>query len=357
MTKVLDYPPFLFQGRMAQPGPAIADGRRADGSCDGGDPRMAGWSKRPVHFPDVGESPAMLRLRRDFALCRRYAEYLVSLSEGRARRNLSLEIILVGQDIFGRLDELDGVTSAVVTRLLVALEPVLDQAIANPGEAQQAVLASRWLVLGLFDGFAVLGPAFLPGAVGSDGEALCTSDGIRADQVHRRLLAQFLQHLAGLRDAFAAAAQIPLPSCRPGACWPRMQDTQPDVASLHDHLAEGLRILADRLGHATERQEIALLTAARARIARLLSSAATDGGHAALASVGGATEVFRQILNAAAKNPRGGLCSFLGQCEHYLDRLDTLRLERRDAGADEAREFAGHPIRHGVVPDGRASRS
>ncbi len=165
------------------------------------------FSARPICFPDHDEAATTRELRCTLVLFHRFAELLVSLAEGSSRCELPTELLLTAQDIRLLLDDVGTIAAAIVTRILMSLEPRLEEAIVDPSRARSAVLASPWLVFGLLDGFKALAADMLRAIVQRDRR---TADLLGEDRTNQRVTRQFVDRLTTLDRAFAAAAAIPL---------------------------------------------------------------------------------------------------------------------------------------------------
>ena len=287
-----------------------------------------------VCFPDFDETATTRDLRCSLALFHRFAEHLVTLAEGSPRRDLLAELDLAGQDICALLDDFGTVASAIVVRIIASLEYLLDEAFADPAKGRSAVLASPWLVLGLFDGFSAVASDMLRAVTQRDRRVRRTPATLRHDRMNKQVARHFLDRLTALYGAFAVAAAIPLPAGQGSHRWPPVDAIAPDITAIHAHLGEGLRLVATRLGQATERQEIADLTAAITSIAGQIALLERNGEHAAPSAAVGVAMALQNILETAPKRARGELCNFLGQVEHFLDTLGTECEPARKKGSD-----------------------
>ena len=222
-----------------------------------------------------------------------------------------------------------------------SLEPFLDEAFADPARGRSAVLASPWLVLGLFDGFGAVASDMLRAVTQRDRRVRRTPATLRHDRINQQVVRHFLDRLTALYGAFAVAAAIPLPAGQGSHRWPPVDAIAPDITAIHAHLGEGLRLVATRLGQATERQEIADLTAAIASIDGQITLLERNGEHAALGAAVAVATALQNILETAPKRASGELCNFLGQVEHFLDTLGTECQSARKQGSTHFRCSSG----------------
>ncbi len=300
------------RGSEAPADPAGAGGRRGAWTD--------GFAAGPVCYPDFDEAPTTRELRCGLALFHRFGEHLVALAEGALRPELLPALVQAGQDICWLLNDRDTVAGAIVARSVAAMEPLLDAAIADATRGRTAVLGNPWLVLGLFDGFGAVAGELLQAATQRDRRASATPGHQRINQ---QVVRQFLDRLATLCGAFAAAAGIALPAGRAGRHWLAVDAVTPDATATHAQLAAGFRLVAARRERATDRQEIADLTAAIASIEDQIRRLEQNGAHAAPGAAAGAARVLENILRTAPRRASGELRSFLGQVEHYLDTLGS----------------------------------
>ena len=190
-------------------------------------PRIDRFCTSSVFYPDFDEAVTTRTLRCSLALFHRFAEHLVTLAEGSPRQDLLVELGLAGQDICRLLDDFDTIAGAIVLRTVVALEPLLDECIAEPAKGRSALLASPWLVLGLFNGFSAVASEMLRDLTQGDRREQRPPATRRHDRMNRQVVREFLDRLTALYGAFAVAAAIPLPAGEGSHRWPPVDAIAP----------------------------------------------------------------------------------------------------------------------------------